>query len=67
MASTSKQQATVVLSDLQAFQPVIIALIETHGAKLGDKEVIPSMVRRRILLNIGKCHELDSKEFETKN
>ena len=31
----------------------------THGAELRHEEVVAPMIRRRVLLNIGKLHKLE--------
>lgn len=33
-----------------------------HGAELGHKEVVAAVVGRRVLLNVGKLHELERRQ-----
>ncbi len=39
----------------------------THGAELGHKEVVASVVGRRVLLNVGKLHKLERGQEEKMN
>lgn len=38
-----------------------------HGAELGDEEVVATMVRRRVLLDVGKLHKLKKNNNNKKH